>query len=105
MFNACVRMLRADYAGNGQSMTKDGTPIAIWDNFGIQDRGWGAGFSFEAGWNSDGAVCVRHPRVRGRTSLKQIEASSGRLSGLTGEVCTREKAEALGALIFNGSRA
>ena len=105
LFNACVRLLRADYAGNGQSMTRDGTPIAISDRFGIQDRGWEAGLSFEAGWNAAGAVCVHHPRVEDRASLKRIEASSRRLAGLTGEICTREKAEALGALIFNGSRA
>ena len=105
LFNACVRMLRADYAGSGQPMTNDGTAIAISDKFGIQDRRWGTGLSFEAGWTSAGAVCVHHPRVKGRTSLKQIEASDRRLTGLTGEVCTREKAEALGALIFNGSRA
>lgn len=104
IFNACVRMIRADYAGVGKSMTMNGTPITVSDKFGIQTGALNAP-PFEAGWSAAGAVCVHHPRVREHTSLKQIEENAPRLKGLTGRVCTREKAEALGALIFNGSRA
>jgi len=53
---ACVRMLRADYCGNGTSYTQDNTPVNLYDNLGIQrdDQSW----SFEAQWDSHGARCM-----------------------------------------------
>jgi hypothetical protein len=105
VFNACVRMMRADYSGRGMPTTKDGTSIAIADRFGINAKPFDKSFEFEAGWDGDGAVCVHHPRVRANISLKQIEEGAARLRGRTGHMCNREKAEALGALIFNASRA
>jgi len=30
-YNACVRMLRADYCGTGEPTTRDGTRVEIWD--------------------------------------------------------------------------
>jgi ADYC domain-containing protein len=58
---ACTRMVRADYCGNGVSHTIDGTLIDVYDGLGIQDdtEGW----FFEAEWNADGARCVNHQRV------------------------------------------
>ncbi|MBD1835157.1 hypothetical protein H6F61_21310 [Cyanobacteria bacterium FACHB-472] len=35
---ACTRMARADYCGNGKSHTRDGTPINIYDKLGIQKK-------------------------------------------------------------------
>jgi hypothetical protein len=61
-YNACVRLVRADYAGDGRGTTRNGQPIDIYDAFGIQKPA--NAYEFEAGWNSDGAVCVRHVRVR-----------------------------------------
>ena len=104
VFNACVRMMRADYSGRGLPTTEDGTLIAFSDKFGINGKPFDKPFEFEAGWDELGAVCVHHPRIRG-VALKQIEASSPRLKGRTGKSCSPERAEALGALIFNGSRA
>ena len=64
---ACTRAARADYCGNGVSKTHDGTWINSWDN--IPSPGpietWGAtpfGMVFEAGWNTNGAVCLSHAR-------------------------------------------
>jgi hypothetical protein len=57
----CTRMLRADYCGDGTSMTRDGTVIDVWDAFGIQsdtDPHW----RFEAEWTTEGAACVTRPR-------------------------------------------
>ena len=104
VFNACVRMMRADYSGNGVPTTRDGTMIAISDRFGVNSSPFSHGFDFEAGWDERGAVCVHHPRIPQNISLAQIEESSPRLNGRTAEMCNRRSAEAQGALIFNGSR-
>jgi hypothetical protein len=64
----CTRMARADYCGNGQSNTQDGTWINLWDNLPypgpIQKHGLlpPPGMVFEAGWNTGGAVCLSHAR-------------------------------------------
>jgi hypothetical protein len=59
-------MARADYCGDGVPHTQNGTPIDMFDGQGIQspESVPGDGFSFEAGWGPQGAVCVSHPRFR-----------------------------------------
>jgi hypothetical protein len=63
----CTRMARADYCGNGKSHTRDGTVINFWDNAPgpepIRERGpTPLLMLFEAGWSTDGAVCLSHAR-------------------------------------------
>ncbi len=60
-FVACTRMLRADYCGDGQSHTVDGTEINFYDAFGIQLDG--ADWPLEAEWTASGARCAVRPRV------------------------------------------
>lgn len=58
---ACTRMLRADYCGDGTATTRDGTQVDVWDDFGIQtddEPTWG----LEAEWSPDGAICVDQTR-------------------------------------------
>jgi hypothetical protein len=58
---ACVRMLRADYCGDGMPTTRDGTHVDVWDDFGIQsdaEPSW----KLEAEWGPGGAVCVDQTR-------------------------------------------
>lgn len=105
LFNACVRMMRADYSGRGFPTAKEGTEIKFFDKVGINSMPLGESFEFEAGWDERGAVCVHHPRVADNISLEQIEQSSTRLRGRTGRMCDQHSAESLGAVIFNGSRA
>ena len=52
---ACTRMLRADYCGDGTPHTVDGTLINIYDGIGIQrdTDDW----AFEAEWTTTGARC------------------------------------------------
>jgi len=62
---ACVRMLRADYCGDGSSWTVDGTLINVYDNLGIQhdSEKW----KTEAEWTPAGARLVskeNHTRVK-----------------------------------------
>lgn len=53
---ACVRMVRADYCGDGTSWTRDGVPINLYDNLGINtdDALW----TVDAAWSPAGALCI-----------------------------------------------
>jgi ADYC domain-containing protein len=59
---ACTRLARADYCGDGISWTLDGTIIDAYDRIGIQDPVPDAKFHFEAAWDTQGAVCVSRTR-------------------------------------------
>lgn len=59
---ACVRMLRADYCGDGTAHTVDGRVIEFWDTMGLHNK-TRAEFTFEAGWTPDGALFLDNPRV------------------------------------------
>lgn len=59
---ACTRMARADYCGNGKSHTRDGTPINIYDELGIQKKTPHSGMVFEAAWSPEGATFINRPR-------------------------------------------
>jgi ADYC domain len=53
---ACTRMVRADYCGDGTSHTKDGNWVNLYDALGVQQdtEAW----LMEAEWTTDGARCV-----------------------------------------------
>lgn len=69
---ACVRMIRADYCGDGQDHTMDGIYVDVWDNAGIQTQTpysaepaaynatppTGVPFGLEAEWTPRGARCI-----------------------------------------------
>lgn len=61
---ACVRMVRADYCGDGRPHTVDGTEIDIWDGLGIQVRTPEDSHPevFEAAWSPAGAAYLNVPR-------------------------------------------
>jgi hypothetical protein len=59
---ACVRMIRADYCGDGTSWTQNGRRIDIYDGLGIQ-RPSRPFWLFEAEWGEGGAVCLSKERV------------------------------------------
>jgi hypothetical protein len=62
LFEACTRMMRADYCGDGGSYTKDGTFISVWDNRDIATEIHREPLVFEAAWNKNGMVCSARPR-------------------------------------------
>lgn len=103
-YNSCVRMVRADYCGDGRSWTRDGTLIDMWDDYGIQkpDILGVPALSFEAGWKPDGAVCVAHTRIPENITLDKLMAACPRLT--TMPTCTEALARTAGALLFNRSR-
>jgi hypothetical protein len=61
---ACMRMVRADYCGDGRPHTLDGTQIDMWDGLGIQQRDQQPGHPevFEAAWGPAGAAYLNVPR-------------------------------------------
>lgn len=102
-YDACVRMVRADYCGDGRGWTRTGMAIDVFDDIGIQvaeTRG-DPGFSFEAGWTPGGAVCVAHTRVPENIGLERLKSICPRLA--LGPACDEEHARAAGALIYDRS--
>jgi hypothetical protein len=104
VYNACIRMVRADYCGNGTPTTKDGMRIDIYDDLGIQKPENEGETDFEAGWTEEGAACVRHVRVKENASLESLVAACPRLKDRVGPACTEEAARKFGARLFNRSR-
>ena len=102
-YNACVRMVRADYCGDGAGTTRDGISIDLYDDRGIQKAENLPAHAFEAGWTEGGAVCVAHVRVTENTSLDTLARSCPRLAGKLGATCTEDSARVLGARLFNRS--
>lgn len=103
VYNACVRMVRADYAGDGTGTTRNGQPIDYYDLFGIEKPAYPKAFQFEAGWTAAGAVCVRHVRVKRNTSLADVVDDAPWLADRVGPICTEKFARRLGAFLFVGS--
>jgi hypothetical protein len=99
---ACVRMITADYGGDGISHTRDGTLIHFSDRLGVQrpqpDSG-GRDLKFEAAWGPDGAVCVRRTRVVELLSTDELAQRYPQLVGRIGPDCS----ESVDALIWNRS--
>jgi hypothetical protein len=103
LYNSCIRLVRADYLGDGKGTTRNGQPIDIYDFLGVQSPGNDPAHDFEAGWTPQGAVCVRHVRVKENASLVSLELDAPRLKGRTGEICTEKFARGMGAVLFNRS--
>jgi hypothetical protein len=104
LYNACVRMVRADYCGDGQGTTRDGMSIDLYDDRRIQVADVAPEHAFEAGWTAAGAVCVAHVRVKENASLAAVSRSCPRLAERIGAACSEAAARGLGAVLFNRSR-
>lgn len=63
---ACTRMLRADYCGDGTPHTQNGNRVNLYDRIGIQQdtENW----FFEANWDAEGATCFS-PLNRSRAGV------------------------------------
>jgi len=111
-YQACIRMARADYCGDDQPTTRDGTLIDLYDEVGVQQPGpedpgsSSEALAFEAGWGTAGAVCVAHPRIAANLDLADLPTRCPRLSDTDlGKICTEAEARRRGALLFNRSNA
>jgi len=105
-FRACIRMIRADYCGNGTPHTRNGTVINIYDRLGIQKSERLPGMVFEAAWGPKGAICVRKTRIQDIWQLNDIAGMCGsRLDERMGENCSEVVMEDVpDALLFNDSK-
>lgn len=81
---ACVAMLRADYCGDGQAHSLDGTAIDFHDALGVHlqeshapDPASGP-WLFEAEWTPRGAWCIQHTRYMAQagTSLQDNQSAA-----------------------------
>ena len=91
LHQACVRMVRADYCGNGHGWTRNGMLIDIFDRLGIQKDETAPGLRFEAAWGPQGAYCVHHTRVPENGGLDDVlRMCPEKLSGRTGDSCTED---------------
>ena len=104
LFLSCIRMIRADYCGDGTPATRDGTQIDIFDSRSIQIATADDTLAFEAGWGPQGAVCVARTRIESELTLDALFARCPRLAKTQPAACTAEHARSLGAELFNASR-
>jgi ADYC domain len=85
---ACTRMMRADYCGDGKAHTREGTPIEILSRLDPAEEPHG-GLVFEAGWTPEGASCVAKARLSPSWPLEAIAAECPeRLRGRVGDAAT-----------------
>jgi hypothetical protein len=92
-WQACIRMVRADYCGDDEPHTRDGTIIDMYDKLGIQKDEPTAGMEFEAAWAPHGAVCVRRTRIAGIFPLEKLRQTCPRLLPEDlGEACSEARA-------------
>ncbi|MBL8636771.1 MAG: hypothetical protein JNM40_26335 [Myxococcales bacterium] len=94
---ACVRLVRADYCGDGVSHTRSGTRINVYDQLGIQLPA-SAGWAIESEWRPDGAQCINHTRwlranaAQTETDLAYVQrVCPDRLSVNRGSRCDADK--------------
>lgn len=71
---ACTRMLRADYCGDGFSHTIEGVALDAWDAFGIEEPVLGDHGRFEAEWTSEGARCFSRTRLDDAEAQDYVDA-------------------------------
>lgn len=58
---ACTRLMRADFCGDGTSWTQDGTMVSVHDGIGI--RSDQDAWALEAEWDENGARCAVRDRL------------------------------------------
>jgi hypothetical protein len=98
---SCTRLARADYCGDGQPWTMEGTVIDVYDTLGVQSRVGIEEFEFEAAWGEDGALCLAETRYL----VEDVDGQIVRPACLaTLPVCTSlAQAAELGAVLANES--
>src|SRR5204863_9983229 len=71
---SCVRMVRADYCGDGTSHTINGTAIDVFDSLptGQDVQKEATEWPTEAVWSRDNASCVNHCRLDPSVSVESM---------------------------------
>lgn len=102
---ACTRMVRADYCGDGISHTQNGIPIDVYDRLGIRKQSQESGMTFEAAWGTDGAIQVnrtRLPEAMTRLQLDCLEKLNS-ATQIPSHLATSRSNEEPQPLLFNDS--
>ena len=99
---ACTRLFRADYYGDGVPHTRNGVRIEIVDRLGGAEAPV-TGAAFEAAWTPGGAACVAWPRLTTWSLDAIARECPERLAGRVGEGCGPADLESPGVLLFNRS--
>jgi hypothetical protein len=116
LHQACTRMARADYCGDGRSHTREDNGIDVYDSLKVMTRttessaAWDVSrASFEAAWSPDGAACLSRTR-EGQAVETVMAECPGRFELARkdlgeGDACTvvRKGARAEAALLRNHS--
>jgi ADYC domain len=67
---AMLKMLTADYCGDGTAYTQNGQPLDYADDNAAPFSSLDAGEALEAIWSAGGAVCLNHPRLVARADVR-----------------------------------
>ncbi|MCC5642173.1 hypothetical protein LC607_04165 [Nostoc sp. CHAB 5824] len=67
---ACVRMVRADYCGDGTSHTHDGTLINFYDRLGVRQQGVSPNMSFVSGMGCGWGTVHQSSPMATRVSIR-----------------------------------
>jgi hypothetical protein len=93
-FLACIRMARADYCGDGQPHTLNGTEVGLsTPRDPMRSSDCTDGRCFEASWSKNGAVCISHPRWTGMGTDMGYEACQNKFVPVGGLLCRGAPAE------------
>jgi hypothetical protein len=116
LHQACTRMARADYCGNGRSHTREDTVIDMYDSLGLLKPAtadspfWKRALaSFEASWTPEGASCLMHTRdgssaeTIARECPGRFEAGAQSAGGQARCTLSRKGSSAEAALLRNDS--
>jgi ADYC domain len=82
---ACTRLIRADYCGDGRARTRNGVRIEIVDRLDPAEEP-GTDLAPEAAWTPEGASCVARPRLGSSLGLA-VAACPDKLRGRLGAAC------------------
>jgi hypothetical protein len=102
-FAACVRMMRADYCGDGRPHTRPGVQVDMWDRAGVQTPQ--TSLPFEAAWGPEGAICMKRSRVAGVSTPADVQKDCPRLAAHIDDCESWSQIPANGALLWNRSQA
>ncbi len=89
-YQTCVRLVRADYGGDGVGHTRNGTPIDLFDRIGVQADEIAPGMTLEAAFGPEGAVCVAHTRLPNVFNLHELVTQYPRFAGHLGSDCSTD---------------
>ena len=95
---ACTRMLRADYCGDGTPHTADGTILNVYDGVGIQADQFE--WDVKTEWTPDGAACLN---AQGFKNVDQIWGALPCRASLASAVTQRSCGVAPQAKFFRGT--